>query len=234
VTVNGDDGNDTINAGSDAPLVPTAPTNEAGTIDSINALLTVNGGVGSDTLNVDDSDPAVTNKSGTLTSSTLRGLALEQGIDYSQLETLSLWLATGSNTFTINSTHGGSTTVSTAEGNDTININGASGTLTVNAEEGADTITVSGTGTGSQTYINTQSGDDIINVRAIGGATTVNAGEGADTVNVGNNAAGTVDNIAALLTINGDGGADVLNVDDTGDLNANTGTLTSLTITGLD
>ena len=38
-----------------------------------------------------------------------------------------------------------------------------------------------------------------------------------------------------MLTINGDnGGADVLNVDDTGDASVNTGTLTATTITGLD
>ena len=245
VTVDGGADNDTINVSSDAPLVPTAPTNQVGTIDNINALLTVNGGAGTDTLNVDDSDPAVTNKSGTLTATTLRGLALEQGIDYSQLEGLNIWLATGANTFTINSTHGGSTTVNTAEGQDTINIDSSGGVLTVNTEEAADTINVRGTGAGSQTFINTQSGDDVINVRTINGATTINAGDDADTINVGSNAAGivgnasvntggNVDQIGALLTINGNGQADVLNVDDTGDVNANDGVLTFSTITGLD
>ena len=110
--MNGGADSDTVNVGSDAPSIPTVPTNQVGTIDSINGLLTVNGGTGTgiDVLNVDDSDPAVTGKSGTLTASTLRGLALEQGIDYSQLETLNIWLATGNNTFNITSTHGGSTT----------------------------------------------------------------------------------------------------------------------------
>ena len=116
VNVNGGADNDTVNVGSDAPTLPTVPTNQVGTIDSINGLLTVNGGTGTDVLNVDDLDPAVTDKTGTLTASTLRGLALEQGIDYSQLETLNIWLATGDNTFNITSTHGGSTIVNTAEG----------------------------------------------------------------------------------------------------------------------
>jgi hypothetical protein len=214
VDVNGGDDNDTINVGSAAPQVPAAPTNKVGTIDNINALLTVNGGNGTDALNVDDSNPAATGKSGTLTSSTLRGLGLEQGIDFGQFETFNIWLDAGSNTFDIMSTVGSGTTVNTADGNDTVNINGASATLTVNAEAGADTINVAGTGAGSQTFINTHSGDDIINVRAIGGPATVNAGDGADTVNVGSNAAGTigdpsnnsdgtVDSIAALLTIDG-------------------------------
>jgi len=142
---------------------------------------------------------------------TLRGLALEQGVNYFTVETLYIWLAAGSNTFTIDGTHGGSTTVSTAEGQDTVNINGSSGLLTVNAEED----------------------NDIVNVRAIGGATTVNAGAGDDTVNVGN-LAGTVDDIGAVLTVNGDAGTNVLNVDDTGDSSANAGLLTATTITELD
>ena len=66
--VNGGDDNDTVNVGSDAPLLPSVPTNKVGTTDAMNALLTVNGGNGADTMNVDDSDPALTNKSGTLTS----------------------------------------------------------------------------------------------------------------------------------------------------------------------
>ena len=100
VNVNGGADDDSINVGSDAPALPSTPTNQLGTIDSINGLLVVNGGGGTDALNVDDSDPAVNNKSGTLTASTLRGLELEQGINYSQMETLSIWLAAGDNIFT--------------------------------------------------------------------------------------------------------------------------------------
>ena len=105
VYVNGGDGNDTVNVGSLAPAPQSVPTAEVGTIDAINGVLTVNGGNGSDVMNVDDSNPSVKNKSGTLTDSTLSGLALEHDLLYSQLETLNIWLATGSNSFTINSTH---------------------------------------------------------------------------------------------------------------------------------
>jgi Ca2+-binding RTX toxin-like protein len=223
VNVNGGDNDDSVHVGSDAPLLPSLPTDMVGTIDNINGLLTVSGGNGTDVMNVDDSDPSVTNKTGTLTSTSIRGLAMEQGIDYAGLENLNIWLAIGDNTLIITSTHSGQTTVNTALGNDTVNVNGDSGTVTINAE----------------------AGNDIINVRAISGATTVNAGDGADTVNVGsnasgtvgnpnNNSGGTVDSIGSLLTVNGDGEADVMNVDDATDGNANTGTLTSTTITGLD
>ena len=121
-----------------------------------------------------------------------------------------------------------------------------SGVLTVNTEEDADTINVNGTGAGSQTFINAQSGDDIVNVRAdrrrhddqrAARARTPSMSAATPpepSANASNNSGGNVDGIGALLTINGDGGADVLNVDDTGDSNANTGTLTSTTITGLD
>src|SRR5205823_1581150 len=79
-------------------------------------------------------------------------------------------------------------------------------------------------------------GADTVNVQTIDGATAVNAGADADMINVGSLApavGGTVNAINALLTINGNDGADALNVDDTGDGLANTGTLTSTTLTGL-
>ena len=94
----------------------------------------MNGGPGADVLNVDDSNPLATDKSGTLTATTLRGLGLEQGIDYLQVDTLNIWLAAGGNTFTINGSHGGTTNVNTAGGQDVVNINGAGGVLTVNTE----------------------------------------------------------------------------------------------------
>ena len=67
--------------------------------------------------------------------------------------------------FTISSTHAGSTTVNAALGNDTVNVDGASGTLTINAEAGNDTISVRGTGLNSQTHIFGQDGDDTINLQ---------------------------------------------------------------------
>jgi len=73
-------------------------------------------------------------------------------------------------------------------------------------------------------------------VQTISGATTVNAGRGDDTINVGSLApdvGGNVNAINAWLTLNGQGGNDTLNVDDTGDTTANTGLLTATTLTGL-
>ncbi len=80
------------------------------------------------------------------------------------------------------------------------------------------------------------SGGDILNIQSIGSATTVNAGPGADTINVGSmapDAGGTVNLILAPLTLIGGEGEDTLNVDDSGDSEPNSLTLTADSITGL-
>src|SRR5262249_18435738 len=85
-------------------------------------------------------------------------------------------------------------------------------------------------------------GDDQFQIPSVGNVTNMNAGAGADAIRVGSafvygsrgsKAAGTVNDIQALLTIDGQGGADSLFVDDTGDATANEGKLTSTRITGL-
>src|SRR5262249_50640981 len=140
VNVNGGDGNDTVNVGSAAPSHPDLPTTKVGNVDSINGLLTVNGGARHYVMKRHHSRTPDEAKTGTLTNSTIRDLKLENGIDYSSLEALSIWLAPGNNTFDIKSTHAGTTTVNTAAGDDTVNINDATGILIVNAEAGDDII----------------------------------------------------------------------------------------------
>jgi hypothetical protein len=214
VAVNGGANDDVVNVGSDAPALPGAPTSKTGTIDAINELLSIDGGADSDTLNVDDSDPANDAKSGTLTSSTIRGLALEDGIDYTTLETLNIWLAFGDNTFTIDSTHAGQTAINTAQGEDTVDINGASGTLTINAELGNDTFNVRATGLGSTVNLNGQAGNDTFNLRA--------------------SASAVIDSIDGLVVINGGADTDVINVDDSANSANKVGTLTSSMLRGLE
>ncbi|HZI44911.1 MAG TPA: hypothetical protein VFD53_06815, partial [Ilumatobacter sp.] len=73
-------------------------------------------------------------------------------------------------------------------------------------------------------------GADDFTVESVGTAAALNAGEGADTINVG---AGSVNAIAALLSVDGQGGSDALNIDDSDDLERNVGTLTVGTLIGL-
>src|SRR4029079_17141634 len=108
-------------------------------------------------------------------------------------------------------------------------------TLTIGLGTGGDTFTIEGTHTGTTT-VNGNNGDDMFNVEAISGATTANGGNDHDTFNVGNDL-GTLDDIDALLTLNGGSpafGSDWFYAVDAGDTNDNTGTLTSTTLSGLD
>ena len=80
------------------------------------------------------------------------------------------------------------------------------------------------------------SGGNQVNIRFIDAATTVNTGHGDDTITIGSVAPGTgglLDAISAPLTLDGQGGNDTLIVDDSGDSQANRGTLTATTLMGL-
>jgi Ca2+-binding RTX toxin-like protein len=183
-TVNAGSGDDTINVGSSAPAA-------GGTVDGIDAPLFADGGDDVDTLNVDDTGDAAPD-TGMLTATALSGLGMAATISYGRLESLNIGLGSGADSFTIMSTHAGTTVLSAG------------------------------------------AGDDTVDVQTIGGATTVHAGSGSDAINVGSS--GTLDGIAALLTVNGNepaSGSDILNVDDSGDTGPNTGALTATAITGL-
>ena len=97
---------------------------------------------------------------------------------------------------------------------------------------GSDHLTVESTHLGTTT-ITGGAGDDVIDVRTIAGHTLIDAGAGEDTINV-SSAQQRVDQIMALLTVDGGAGADQLNTDDTGDWKDNSAILTGSSLTGLD
>src|SRR5262249_15945259 len=95
-----------------------------------------------------------------------------------------------------------------------------------------------------QLTLGPRAGADRLATPAVAANASVNGGCEADTVDVGSqaglwetdpeqetsqfiNVLGTLDDIQALLTLNGQGGADQLNADDTGDASDNVGTLSS-------
>src|SRR5581483_8685767 len=93
-TINTGNGANTINVGSVAP-------DTGGIVDCIQGSLIIVGS-GCDTLNVDDTG-SWTNKTGTLTPTTLTGLGMgEDGITYSGLKALNVSLGCGDDTFNIN------------------------------------------------------------------------------------------------------------------------------------
>ncbi|NJO77574.1 MAG: hypothetical protein HC827_03010 [Cyanobacteria bacterium RM1_2_2] len=142
--------------------------NTGNTVNQIAALLTVVGGDGQDRMTVNDSGDGSDN-AGVLTNTSLTGLGMAAGVQYSGLETLDVQLGSGSDTFTVQSTS-------------------------------------------TEVILSTGSGSDIINV---------------------GNLAKQLDEITAVLTIDGGTGSDVLNLDDSGDSQANSGTISRSQISGL-
>ena len=287
-TVNTGEGSDTINVGSFAPTT-------GGTVDGIAGPLTVNGNdpsSGSDVLNIDDTGDVGPN-TGTLTANAITGLDMAGGITYGTIETLNINLGSGGDTFTIASTHAGTTVLNTNAGNDTVNVRTISGASTVNAGSGDDivnvgtsapatggtlnqisaplhlrgdgdfdTLNVDDSGdTGSNsgtlgaarieglgmsdgvTYLTFEvldlilgsGADDLLIESSHAGETGVALGDGNDTANVGSRApaiGGTLNGIGGLVTLLGGNGFDIVNVDNTGDTGANSGTLDTDLLSG--
>jgi RTX calcium-binding nonapeptide repeat (4 copies) len=109
--------------------------------------------------------------------------------------------------------------------------------LVINPGDGDTTVNVATTTQGGELDVNGGIGTDVYNVRSISGPTTISAQGGFNTFNVGSQApiaGGTLGGIKAALTINGSGGTDTANVDDTGDTTGRTdGLLTDTKLTGL-
>ena len=208
-----------LGTGTNEVVVRTPEPGDTGIVDNIQGTLRVAGGGAGTTLDVDDGWSAGA-KSGVLTAMTLTGLGMGAGgITYSGLGALKLSLGKGGNTFTINSTSAATAT-------------------TVNMGQGSDTITVAGDNGPTNIDASYEDANDTINIRATGGLTTVNtSGGGASTINVGSLAPGGKGVVStlqgALVVVSGESASDTLNVDDSGDTAARSGTMTSATLTGL-
>ncbi|MBC8503402.1 MAG: hypothetical protein H8D34_00975, partial [Chloroflexi bacterium] len=120
----------------------------------------------------------------------------------------------------------------------------ANGTVTFNADPAAGdpdafgaTVAIAGTVLGSTVELNGGDDADTFNMQRTTAPTTLNAADGDDTFNIASDAptnAGVLENIAAVLTVNGDAGNDTLNISDFGDATGDAaGTLTSTQLSGL-
>ncbi|HWE04741.1 MAG TPA: hypothetical protein VG326_20205 [Tepidisphaeraceae bacterium] len=200
-------GTNTVNVGSLAPAT-------GGTVNGIQGVLSITGR-GVDTVNVDDTGSTAT-VTGVLTDTqlTLTGMGLP-GLFYASLTNLNINLGSGMIGFTINNTSA-NTSLTTGSGNDTVTILATAPLLT---------------------SVSTGAGNDVVNVRSESGTTNINVGTGTNVVNVGSNApslvGGTLAGIVGNLTLTG-GGANTVNIDDTGDTAAQSAPiLTAKTLTGL-
>ena len=106
--------------------------------------------------------------------------------------------------------------------------------LSLELGSGADNVTIESTHSGL-TNLQTNAGDDIIDINNAGGHVLVDGGDGSDQVTVADDS-NLTNQIGGLLTVVGSSttGSDTLNVDDSGESNNNSASLTSTTLTGLD
>ena len=97
---------------------------------------------------------------------------------------------------------------------------------------GNDKLHIESTHLGTTT-VDAGAGDDIIDIKTVSGHTTVLGGTGVDTFNVGSNNQ-MLNEIAALLTVDGGGNGDALNLNDAANMTVTTRVLTGTTLTGTD
>ena len=218
--LDGGTGNDTFAVGSAADslagilgtLCIDGGTNLAAPTSSLTC------GAVTNTLAVGDSvtfnDQGATGQTYTLGATTLARTGNPM-INFFGVETVTLNAGTTANTITVTAT-------------------GASTTTVVNGGAAIDTITVLGIGAASNLTVNAAGGADSITLRttAAGGITHLNGGAGDDMVTLGN-AANSLDGLLGNICVEGDGqtAADKFLVNDQGDADANTYTLTGTSLT---
>jgi hypothetical protein len=205
----------TLDLGDDDDLVhvsSVAPATTGGTVNGIGAVLSIEGGGGANRLDLDETGDATPN-SGRLDSFELTGLGMTGGIAYQSIGEINIALGDGGNTFAVNVSHSATIDLDSGAGSDTVTIEAAGGPLT----------------------LDTRQGDDTVRVRSIDAPVTILLGDDDDTVHVSSDspAAGTLNFIGDLLTIDGQGGQNTLHADDRTETNPKTGTLTDQQLTGL-
>ncbi|MBT4724249.1 MAG: calcium-binding protein, partial [Planctomycetaceae bacterium] len=104
---------------------------------------------------------------------TLGGLSIPGGIQLSNIEELAIYLGSGDDSISVESTIAGITTLNTGNGDDTVDISDAYGHVNINTGQGDDDVKL---------------GNDQDTISAIGGVLTIDLGTGtADSLNVVNN-----------------------------------------------
>ncbi len=134
-----------------------------GNLDPVDGPILVSGGLLDDTLNLDDSSDA-SGDTGLLTSTTITGLDMANGITYGLTETVQFILGSGNDTFNVQSTLSG--TVYNLNTDPT----GGAGDDTVNVSSNAPTNTGNLDAIDGQLNINTDGGRDDLNLSDSGDA----------------------------------------------------------------
>ena len=157
-TIQTGSGDDVVNVGSEAGSWAPGFIDVNGTIDPIHKNLSIDGGGDSgDQLNIDDTGSSV-GKTGTLTASTLTGLNMGGTLTYTTFDDLNVNLGKAADTFTIVSTHAGTTKVEGRGGSDTINVRTIAGDTTIVGDGTTTSLDYGGNS------VSTGVGDDLIQV----------------------------------------------------------------------
>ena len=128
-------------ADADAFVVGSTVTGLSRVVSEIAGWLTISGEGGSDSLDVENTADTL-GHAGSLTTTELTGLGMTGKIVYGTVEALKIGLGSGDDTFTVESTHSGTTELNTNGGGDTVNVRTIEGATTVNTGDDADTVNV--------------------------------------------------------------------------------------------
>ena len=208
------------------------------------AATVINAGVGNSTFNVQDISSPITLNTGTGASTI--NLGNPNGVLGSLLSSISADVTingSGSDTLNVNDaadflTEHGTLSATSISG---AGLSGASvdytglSQINVALGSGADSFTVISTPPAAPVNIVGGSGADVVNVESTSSTVNVTTTSGANTINVGTLApltGGVLNKIQGALTITGSK-SDTINLDDSGDINAQTGDLTATTFTGM-
>ncbi|MDH5571969.1 MAG: DUF4347 domain-containing protein, partial [Gammaproteobacteria bacterium] len=204
--INGNEGDDTFIVGrSIAGITATVDLIQGN--DTTGDLI-ISGDEDRDTLLVDDSGDT-DNNIANLSDSYISGLDMQVGIEYSNIETLGLALGQGNDSLTVTSTIGGASYITGNDGEDTLDIQSATGIVQVRGGNDNDVITLHSNNAASQVSLYGEDGNDILNIRRIDELVTVRGGNDNDTINVSSATpavGGVVDYITDLLDADGEAG----------------------------
>lgn len=142
-------GDDDFHVSDTAPVFPDSIDSPGvGRVDAIDGAVTVFGEEGFDRMLVDDS-ASTRDTFGSLSSTTVRGLGMDRGIEYEGADDVTVWLGRGSDVFAIESTHAaptrvfaGNASIPDTSPDDLVAIRATTGVLSVFGQAGDDHLAV--------------------------------------------------------------------------------------------
>ncbi|WP_416671882.1 hypothetical protein [Egbenema bharatensis] len=133
VRVEGISGETILKTGAGDDVIRVGSAN--GLLNAIKDKLVVTGGSGNNMLIVDNSGET-RNSEGKLIANQLTGLGMVHGIEFGEIDTITIDLGTGNDTFVIHSSNPEQTILNTGEGNDRVVVEAIKGATTIKGGEG--------------------------------------------------------------------------------------------------